>query len=353
MRITLAYAGPYPTGQGSQVLVRGTARALAARGHAVTVVAYGHGDAGDDPGVRVVRVPSPPGYRRRRSGPDPVKPALDLALAARLAALPADLVYAHHVEALAAARLARRRGGPPVVYAAHTLLAEELPTYAPALAGLGRVGAALDRLAVGADAVVALSERAAAALRALGCRRVGVVHPGLDPAEVEGVGPRRTGAGPTVVYAGNPDRYQDLDVLRAAMARAPELRLRVVTSEPRWPWPAEVVVARRWSEAAPWIAGADVAALPRAVCAGFPMKLLACLGLGVPVVVARGSARGLPGERVVPDRDPAALAAALRAAVADGVRPDPAAVLAGWSWASRAATLERMFEGIVRDATTP
>ena len=121
LRIVQAAAFPYPTSQGSQVYVRGMARALARRGHQVTVACYAHGIGADDPGVSVVRTPHIPGYNNLRAGPDLVKPLLDLALAARIASIPADVVHAHNYEAPLAAALAGRRRPVPVSYTHLTL----------------------------------------------------------------------------------------------------------------------------------------------------------------------------------------------------------------------------------------
>ena len=147
LKITQAAAFPFPSPQGSQVYVRGMARALARRGHEVTVVCYAHGVGEPDPEYRVVRTPSVPGYDNLRAGPDLVKPILDLALAAQLARIPADLVHAHNYEP--------RRGPPrqpswqdPLVYNAHNTMGEELHTYFEGRVARGlarRAGRLLDR----------------------------------------------------------------------------------------------------------------------------------------------------------------------------------------------------------------
>ena len=129
LRIVQAAAFPFPSAQGSQVYVRGMARALARRGHEVTVACYAHGDGVPDEDYRVVRTPRVPGYRNLRAGPDLVKPVLDLALAWKLARIPADIVHAHNYEAPIAAAMARVWTGTPIVYCAHNTMGEELHTY--------------------------------------------------------------------------------------------------------------------------------------------------------------------------------------------------------------------------------
>ncbi len=342
-------ACPFPSPQGTQVYIRGMARSLARRGHDVTIVCYGHGDGRDDPELRTVRAPCIPGYRRLRSGPDPVKPLLDLALAGRLRGLRADLVHAHQTEGLAAALLARTDA--PVLYNSHTSLTEELPTYfSRGRRGMRALGASVDRvLPARAAGAIALSRRAARALTAHGCRRVWTLPPGVDPEDFAGAAPRRLGTGPWLVYAGNPDRYQDLDTLFAAMRYLPGVRLLLLSSAEWTGWDtgdAVVMRTRSWSETRDLLASCDVAALPRSICAGYPMKLLNYLALGLPTVVAEGSARGLPGEYVVPGRDPAAFADGVRAALAGGASGARAHVLAHCTWDARAAELEAIYRQI-------
>jgi glycosyltransferase involved in cell wall biosynthesis len=350
MRIAMAAACPFPSPQGSQVYIRGMARALARQGHDVVLACYAHGDGPADPELRYVRTPAVPGYTRLRSGPDPVKPLLDLALARVLRRVGADLVHAHNHEALAAALLAHT--GAPVLYNNHTLLGEELPTYVRRgrrVAGL--LGEAVDRwLPARADGTVAISRRAERELSARGCRPLWHVPPGVDPDDFAGATPRRLGDGPWVVYAGNPDRYQDLDVLFAAMRRLPGVRLLLVSGTGWDGWDvgdATVVRATTWAETRDLLAGADVAALPRSLCGGYPIKLLNYLALDLPTVVAAGSAQGLPGEHVVADRDPDAFADGIRAALAAPGRGARAHVLAHCTWDARALDLGGIYRQLV------
>ncbi len=345
VKIVLALAAPFPSPQGSQVYVRGMARALAAAGDDVTVVAYGYGEG--EPGIRVVGVPVPPTYRRMRSGPDFVKPFLDLRLAAALRRIDADVVHAHNYEALAASFLC----GKPVVYNNHSLLAEELPTYfASGRAFWGAAGALVDRtLPRRARAVVAITEAAARRLRSLGCARVTTIPPGVDPADFVGATPRRLGPRPTVVYAGNPDAYQNLPLLTAAMQILSEWRLLIVTATPFDMPGATVITTSSWSETRDWIAGADVAAIPRALAGGFPLKLLNSLALGVPTVVTAPLAQGLVGEIVVPPDDPRAFARGVEAA--QKARAEHAHIaretLRNCSWGRRAAAIRAVYATVL------
>ncbi len=345
MNVVFALAAPFPSPQGTQVYVRGLARALEVRGHRVTVVAYDLGDG--DPGVEVIRVPVPRGYRRLRSGPDRHKPWIDLGMAAVLSRMRADVVHAHHLEALAAALAARRR---PLVYHAHTLLGEELPTYFHRFPSVvARLGGGADQLARLADAVVTVSAPASAVLSRLGCRDVTVVRPGLDAADFVGVEARRQER--TLVYAGNSDRYQQVDVLLAAMAHLPGWRLRVLTHDPvGFPSGVDIVVTRSWQQARDYIARADVAALPRTLAGGSPVKLLNYLACGVPVVLGRALAQGLRGEVPVNDGDPVDFARGVLEASRMERRDWACELLETEAWDRRAGQVDEVYARVTSGA---
>ena len=370
LKILQVGAFPFPSPQGSQVLLGGTARALMALGHEVRVVCYHHG-VGDERGLTVHRAPRWPGYTRTRSGPDPVKPGLDLLLARTVRRVArthrVDVVHAHNHEALLACaiglaelRAARR---PALVYGEHTLLAEELATYFSAGARVwSLLGRALDvTLPLAADGAVALSDRGASGLRARVNGPVAVIPPGVDPEDFAGVQPRRAGPGRWLVFAGTPDVFQDADVLIPVVQRLPGWRLLLVGAG----WeaiasanPDVMHVGGDWLQVRDWIAGADVAALPRRVCAGFPLKLLNYAALGLRTVVSVGSARGVPGEHCVTgagtlELRAAEFASAVRDA-ADLPRLDGAAVQRDWGWLRRASQLDALYrQALSVTASTP
>ena len=298
------------------------ARALARRGHDVSVVCYGHGEGEVDDGYRVIRTPRVPGYGSLRAGPDVVKPMLDLALAYRIAEIPADIVHAHNYEAPIAAAMARRFTGTPIVYNAHNTMVEELPTYFErpvTRRAARRMGGWLDRMVPRlADHAVVLTARSVPTLTRLGCGQVSVVPPGVDAAELTDIEPAALPTGPWVVYAGNPDRYQDLDVLVEAIRQLDGVGLLMVSASPLDEWASAglpkfmAVQTSDFARVRSLMAACDLAAIPRTVCSGFPIKLLNSLGVGLPTVIAAGSAQGLPGEIVVPNGDAAAMASAIQ-----------------------------------------
>jgi glycosyltransferase involved in cell wall biosynthesis len=349
--------------QGSQVFVRGMARALAQRGHAVTVACYGHGQGEPDPDYAVVRTPRVPGYGSLRAGPDLIKPALDLALAARIAQIPADVVHAHNYEAPVSAYLARRLTGVPVVYGAHNTMSEELHTYfdRPSTRRIARcAGHMLDRtIPKRADHALALTPRGVDTLTGLGCRAVDCVPPGVDMAELSCSEPEIVPGGPWVVYAGNPDRYQDLDVLVDAMRLVPQAGLLLISASPLDQWAdcglprIRCIQTTDFERVKALLAGSAVAAVPRTVCSGYPIKLLNYLGMGIPTVAAAGSAQDLPGVISVPNSDPGAMAAAIRILIEQGGRRAALGARARrhiaehCTWAARAQELEAVYMEVI------
>jgi len=364
LRIVQAAAFPFPSPQGSQVFVRGMARALARRGHTVTVACYAHGLGEADADYGMVRTPRIPGYAKLRAGPDLIKPALDLALAVRISQVPADVVHAHNYEASLAAVMSRRRTGVPVVYGAHNTMSEELHTYFQTAAArhiARRVGHLMDRtIPRMADHALALSPVGADTLAGLGCRSVSAVAPGVDMDDLRCAEPEVLPGGPWVVYAGNPDRYQDLDVLIEAMRRVPEAGLLLVSASSLDDWVdcglprLRCITTTDFQRVKALMAGAQLAALPRAVCSGYPIKLLNYLGLGLPTVAAAGSAQALPGVIAVPNRDADAMAAAIRGLLQNTETRTALSIRARahvareCTWEARAKELEGVYVAVLR-----
>ncbi len=332
-------AMPFPSAQGTQAAVKMMVDAEHAAGLAPELLTYAHG--GFD-----LQVPWP--HHRLRdltrdrslhSGPSWRKVVQDaqLAVSARRLhrSLRPDVVIAHHVEATAAALAARL---PEVVFFAHTALGTELPTYLPERASklAGRAAEALDvTLARRASRVVAVSPALATSLsRSAGCevRYVPVpwtVPPGVEPNERDKARARFAfdPLDPVVLYAGNLDAYQGIEVMARAflrvLERRPDAWLLVATGSDR-----EGLDRMLFSGGAAGRvryvslldepdrravhAAADVAWVPRGAPGGLPMKLLDALARGVPTVATVRACAGLElrdAATVVGDDDPEALAA--------------------------------------------
>lgn len=332
-------AFPFPLPQGSQVFVEGQLRALTAAGAEATLFCYGSGVGPAAPDLRLRRLPRGLSPRGLRAGPSPGKPAADAALAGLLAREQRrrrfDAVLAHNGEAALAAFCARALAPVPVVYVAHTLLARELDAYLPAgfAAPARQAGILCDRaIARRADAVIALCEAAAGQLSPHARGPVAVIPPGLEPAAPPGAEEieracRRAGVarGRFALYAGNLDRYQDLDVLAAVAEHAPELPLVVATHGARR-LEAHSLRSRRVSprEARALGFGCAAAVLPRRRAGGYPIKLLNYMEAGCAIVAREGIADGLRHGHsawLLPsDAGPAEFAVALRALLSDRAR---------------------------------
>jgi glycosyltransferase involved in cell wall biosynthesis len=325
-------AMPFPSRQGTQAAVAAMMGALVRAGRPAKLLTYAHGEPGEAPAFEHLRLRRSFGDRSLRSGPSLAKVAQDLALARELRRLRPVAAVAHHVEAATACALA----GVPAVFVAHGALGPELPSYFESRAmrrAARRAGDGLDRfLARGADSVLAVSPLLARRIEdgsGVPARWLPIPWPVAAPierAERESARRELGVSGPTVLYAGNLDRYQGFDVLLEAMGRVPAATLVVASSSAEAAsLPSERVIVvplggeaeRRRIHAA-----ADVVAIPRAAAGGLPVKLIDAMARGVPVVAAKRATAGLALEGVASiarDDDPSALATA----IAEALRAPP------------------------------
>ena len=364
MRVAIVAACPFPSPQGSQVFAGQMARALAGRGHEVHLVTYGQGSSCQESGVYHHRAHRLPGDDSRRSGPNPVKPALDGLLAGLLARLTAR----HRFDVLHC----------------HNLMEDELPTYFRSrgrrfIAGAG--GRILDRTVPRrADRVIALCGFSAVRLIESGVtpERMSVVPPAVEddgPGRPVAVARAELGLPSSafvVGYCGNLDEYQNLGDLAAACRCAASSTARsrllwlVITHEDGRRLGrlieatgtgdiCRVVTARGYERARRAMEACDVLALPRRMGSGFPIKLLNYLSLGRPVVVAGCGAKGVTDgvdAIVVDDGDIQAMATAFGRLERD---PNLAASLAArarrtflrsYTWDAVLPEIERLYDSI-------
>ncbi|MFM2162094.1 MAG: hypothetical protein RLZZ383_1606 [Pseudomonadota bacterium] len=359
--ILVVSAGPVPAPFGSPVYVGGMAEALADAGYSVRLVGPRRAVGGPLRGVdrphpvRAVGVDEvQPGPSWRRVGED-VRLVFDLAGALR--ARRPDLVLGHHGEGWWASKLACWWTGTrvPVVYVLHTSFEEELPTWLPPWAvrhgrWIGRLGGWIDRrIARRAEACLAPSPSGCARLEAWGASWAGLALPDVDvsgwprPSASEArVALGLPASTPVALYAGNVDAYQDLPRWVDALERLPEVHalFALAAAPPGWlrDAVARVGAAHRVTftlandaDALGWVhAAADVAVVPRAVCAGVPVKALNSLAYGVPTVGLASALPDLPGLIRVDGDGADALAAAVRDALVGGTSAvRGAAALAG------------------------
>jgi 1,2-diacylglycerol 3-alpha-glucosyltransferase len=361
------------------VYVGGMSAALARRGHRVVLACYHHGASPEPEGVTVVRAAAVPGGQVNRSGLHWSKPLQNLLLARTIRRLireiQPDIIHAHNVEAPLVVRLARlRRRGIPVVYNAHTSMGEELRTYFPRWLWKPAtlIGGAFDAaMPLVSEAALAISEDGSHHLGDRWGPSKALIPPGVQLSELEGGDPDRARTSwklderPWVVYAGNADAYQELPILFEAMGRVSGLGLLVVTGSPLEPLrrlaatysiPSErlrLVQSTSFRDTLDALRVGTVAALPRTSCAGFPIKLLNQLALGLPTVAAAGSAAPIRGIISVENGDPVALAVALEKVAGDPSlrsslsRDARDAIAADWTWERRAEELESFYEQVL------
>ncbi len=355
-------ACPFPSLRGSQALVRELSEALAANGHEVHVVTYPSAQhMAPVERMSIHRVPRIPFVR---ATPPPVgwqKVILDLALVWVLwrvvRAQQIDVIHAHNVEAPLVSYLVRFLTGVPVVYHAHNALVDELPFYFQRSWSrkFGRwVGGVLDgHIAARSNHTIALSTRLAAYLAVRGAAdKTSVIPPAVFPMALRGGLPRRERLGASsqaqprmpecevgaraapfpgqpvrIAYAGNLDRYQNLECLLEAFERVcaaeprsrltlllhpsagPKMRRRVseLAARPG----VSVRVAGTHGAVAKELRKADVLVCPRTSWSGFPIKILNYMAAGRPIVQARSSAHALTegvSGLLFDDGDPGALA---------------------------------------------
>ena len=320
LRIAMVAACAFPSLRGSQVLIRDLAQSLAGRGHEVHLITYPYGDslAAVD-GIRLHRARVPwVGENGKRWAW--YRLVLDVCLAVTLYRVVRQahiqVIHAHNYEAPLASFLVRWITRVPIVYHSHNALSDELayyftPGWRQRIAQF--VGGILDhQVPRRADFAIALTPELERFLRLCGATNVATIPP--------------TGAGPpaagghyrsgrfhgrfVVMYTGNLDPYQDLEVLwvgfATVLARVPEALLVLVTHETNWEeragarllelvnrGAAQVIVASTFSAVRRWMACADVLVCPRQSWSGFPIKLLNYLASGRPVVAAVGCAKGI------------------------------------------------------------
>lgn len=337
-------ACPFPARQGTQVYLHQLARQLVQRGHQVELVTYGLGQ-GDVAGFdalapyRVHRAAAVPGHQKIAAGPSWGRPVADALLTLRAVQVvtrlrrqgqPPLLIHAHNYEGALAGALVSRACGLPLFYHAHNLMGDELESYTDPARRRERalwraLGQGLDRWVPGlGHGGASVSQEALLRLEALGSAPPGMVH--LPPAvELGQAAPIEAppGGWPPLVYMGNADGYQNLDLMLEALARLPEspdagISCAIVTEDAPSRWEpllrrhpgarrrVRVVPHGPFAQALAWLEGAQVALLPRTVASGFPVKLINYLAASRPVVACRGGAQGLEarhGVAVVPDGD--------------------------------------------------
>ncbi len=342
LRIAMVAPCPFPTSQGTQMLIGQLVKALRRRGHRVYLVTYHYGDKNLNCTGPVYRSWRLPISGKLGSGPSLQKPIFDMLLAIKLDQVvqreKAQIIHAHNYEGVLSGLLVRRLRKVPLVFHTHNTMTHELPSYSRSRLGrnlAGRLGRLLDhQLPRRADACIAVTPEIAAFARRHGAaaERTWTIPPAidLDQLEIDSPVPTKSkGNIPHLLYAGNLDNYQNfglvLKSLKEVVAHYPQCVLEVVTnsSPTRFRAQAEKMsLGKRvhftqttsFRTMEKFLFACDLALCPRVSPYGFPIKLLNYLAAGKPVVVCQGSANGIQNMIdgwVVRDNDAHAFAGAI------------------------------------------
>jgi glycosyltransferase involved in cell wall biosynthesis len=336
MRILLIAPQPFFAQRGTPINVRQMALTLSEAGHEVHLATYPMGEAVAMPGLVIHRALPIPGVRSVPIGFSWRKVVLDVSLALRVWALMAgrrfDVVHAVEESVFFALPLARMRG-IPVIYDLDSWMSDQLaygghvrnPAILRLLRWMERAALHRSRLAITVSA--SLSDA------------VHRMEPGVPVAQIEdfpidevlrapdparmtrlresfGIGGRRA-----VVYTGNLERYQGIDLLLLAFARVAsvqddvvlvlvggssaqidEVRARALSLDigDRVVLPGQ----RPANEMPEWMAMGTLLASPRLHGGNTPLKLFSYMWSAVPIV-----ATNLPTHTQVLDSSAAMLCA--------------------------------------------
>lgn len=373
-------ACPVPARRGTPLRVERLAEALCARGHQVELITYHVADDDYPLDFPVHRIFDKVRFQKMPAGPNARKLLLyDPLLAMKVWQVVGrggfDVIHAHHFEGLLAALPARLRHRIPIVYDAHTMLRLELPSYGPQLARWatrtagGWLDGLLPRMARHIVAVTPDIRDSLIAAHGMDPERISVVMNGVESASFRVAQAPGSDAEVRLIYSGTLARYQDIDLLLEAFARAhrvrQDLRLCFSVSSPFEPYEAHArqlgirdsieVIEDGFDELPGRLAASDIAVLPRTACPGIPQKLLNYMAAGKAIVASAGSAKVIEHERsglIVPNGDVDAFAdALLRLAgnpalareLGDSARRD---VERSYSWQQSAATLQHVYDRV-------
>ena len=343
MRVLLLAPEPFYQERGTPIAVSLILRALSARGDQVDALVYHEGAEVSYPGVTIHRLPRIPFVRGVRPGFSLKKLVCDAVFwvaAVRLALRRPRHDVIHAVEeSVFIARFIRALTGTPYLYDMDSFMSDQMTDRYPALRLLRGGMRWIEGRAIGqaevvvpvcdalADVATRYRARAITVLRDISLLSEGQAAPAGQPTVRETLGVE----GPLVMYVGNLERYQGIDLLLESFAiahrRVPQARLVVIGGPPaaiesytqqarqmgldgmvRFVGPRPVAALRRYLEAA------DVLVSPRLAGGNTPMKIYSYLDAGRAVLATK-----LPTHTQVLTDEVALLADPTPPAMADGL----------------------------------
>jgi glycosyltransferase involved in cell wall biosynthesis len=329
MRILVLAPQPFFQPRGTPIAVLELLRFLSAEGHRVDVLTYHEGEDVEIPNCRIIRIPRVPGVHGIRPGFSVKKLLCDVVMLQRLYGLlqqnQYDLIHAVE-ESVFMASVMRRMFGVPFVYDMDSALSEQMIEKHAALAPVRRWMQQWERAAIRASlGVIAvcpvLTERARQFGRGklVACVEDSTLLGEALP-KVERLRTRFGPAYPLLLYVGNLEYYQGvnllLESLAEALGRIPAAQLVVIGGSP-----ADIerytrrvnelgleervhfIGPRPLSQLGAYLSQADILVSPRLAGDNTPMKIYSYLDSGVPVV-----ATDLPTHTQILDQTIACLA---------------------------------------------
>jgi glycosyltransferase involved in cell wall biosynthesis len=251
----------------------------------------------------------------------------------------------------------------PLLYHAHNLMGDELETYFErprARAFARKAGLLLDaRVPRLADGMVSVSLATTRRLRQLAgnVELIEYQPPAVDYGARPECVPANTNP---LIYCGNLDGYQGIDVMMKALSRlGAQGRCVFATQDAEkcaglltdYALDGLVVVHGSFDEVKAHLGAAQIGLLPRTVDSGFPIKLINYLAAGLPVVACRGGAQGLDedaGVVLVDDGDDEAMARAIRRLLDDDdlrhrLSERATTAFAAFSWPAHVRSLDNIY----------
>jgi glycosyltransferase involved in cell wall biosynthesis len=319
--VAMVCACPFPSSQGSQVFIKQLSESLINRGHNIHLVTYHFGEQLKNTDLTVHRIPNVIFYRKFRAGPSLTKPFLDILLSLKLfqvvRSYKIDIIHAHNYEASLSGFIVGHLMRIPVIFHTHGIMEDELYTYFQNkfFQFLAKKSACmLDEIVpLWADHIIAISPEVKSFFLAKGIpeQKIDYISPGISCSIIsEDSGKIRDiyaiGKCRMVLYTGNLDRYQNLQLLfesfRLVLQESPETLLVIVTHcdfEKYADLCKQIGISPKvlfiknlsFAQIQLFLKEAQVVVLPRISWSGFPIKLLNYMAAGKPIVVSKGSAK--------------------------------------------------------------
>ncbi|HEY5569250.1 MAG TPA: glycosyltransferase [Gammaproteobacteria bacterium] len=310
MRILLVAPSPFFAERGTPIAVRLLCETLCDVGHAVDLLTYHVGKDIEVPGLTIHRIPALPFIRTVPIGFSFRKVVCDAVLTVKLLGMVLrnkyDVIHAVE-EAVFPSLVARRLGRTKLIYDMDSSMADQLLERWAGLALLRPLLYGLERLAIrGADSVVAVCDDLAVRARSVDPgKRVAILRdvplkPETGGAPAEDLRAANGLDGLLMLYVGNLEPYQGIDLLLEALALAKPVRpvsllviggqecdvakYRAKARELGLAERVRFLGPRPVGKLAEYLAQATILVSPRLTGNNTPMKIYSYLAAGKPIV---------------------------------------------------------------------